>query len=645
MNLPKNIRSNKLYVIISLGLVIFIFLTLFFSLHVFEGWQLKLSDTLFTEKQPLNSMIIIGIDDKSLQEIGRWPWPREKFIEILKILDKSTVVGFDVAMFEPYNKAVDTKLGELMRNINNTIIPIEFTSFKKNKNSIIGEKILTPIEELFEVETGFVNIFTDDDAVTRFIPLVIGDKKSFSLKISEKAVGTISYPSEIIRINYIGKPGSFEYISFTDALNSLDDKNIFDNKIVLIGATAPDLHDDSFVPTSAGTAMSGVEIQANVIQTLLTKNFLVDQPKYLVMVSILFFSLLITGLVILLHLRWASILSLALFIGYLILAFLTFKQGIILNIIYPPLTILASYTVAVSYSYVSEGKEKRKALKTLRQYVSREVIHEILENPDKLKLGGEKKDITVMFSDIRGFTSFSEKLKPEKLVGFLNEYLTEMSEIILDDKGVIDKYIGDAIMAFWGAPLENKHHSRDACRSALKMIDKLKEIQQNFKKRNLPEINIGIGLNSGEAVIGNMGSSKRFDYTAMGDTVNISSRLESLTKQYNVKIIISQTTYREINEEFVCRELDFVNVKGKNKPIKIYELVGEKDKVSKKTLDAIADFEKGLSLYRKQQWDKAIKQFECCPEETAKIFIDRCKFLKKDPPEESWLGVWQWKIK
>jgi adenylate cyclase len=193
-----------------------------------------------------------------------------------------------------------------------------------------------------------------------------------------------------------------------------------------------------------------------------------------------------------------------------------------------------------------------------------------------LKLGGQKKEMTVLFSDIRGFTTLSEKLEPEKLVAILNEYFTAMTEVILQSGGVLDKFIGDAIMAFWGAPQEAPDHAQRACRTALKMIAKLEELKKEWSKRDLPEINIGVGINSGQMIVGNMGSAKRFDYTVIGDNVNLASRLEGLNKQYGTSIIISQFTYDKVKEKFEGEFLDKVAVKGKEIPVEIFKLVGEK---------------------------------------------------------------------
>lgn len=308
-----------------------------------------------------------------------------------------------------------------------------------------------------------------------------------------------------------------------------------------------------------------------------------------------------------------------------------------------PLGIFLLYTV-LEGKRAKEKEEKQKLRGAFQQYVSASVVEEITKNPEKLKLGGEKKVLSVFFSDIRGFTTLSEKMTPEQLVAFLNEYLTAMTDIIMVEKGLVDKYIGDAIMAFWGAPIDNPTHAIDACTSAIKMKKKMIEISNDFKKKGLPEIKIGMGINTGDMVVGNMGSTNRFDYTVIGDNVNLASRLESLTKQYHAGINISQSTYDMIKDKgFAARELDLVAVKGKTKPIRIYELVGFEKELAKKELDLIKDFQKGIKFYFDKKWKEAIKVFEECKkkynDETSDVYIERCKEFIKNNPGKDWDGV------
>ena len=305
--------------------------------------------------------------------------------------------------------------------------------------------------------------------------------------------------------------------------------------------------------------------------------------------------------------------------------------------------MIAIYLGITVYRYITEEREKKKIRGAFQYYLTASVINEMLKDPAKLKLGGDKKDLSVLFSDIRGFTTISEKLSPEELVHLLNEYLTAMTDIVFKYDGMLDKYMGDAIMAVFGAPLDQPDHARRACQTALDMMSELHRLQKKWQEEGKPPLNIGIGINSGDMVVGNMGSQMRFDYTVMGDMVNLGSRLEGTNKEYGSNIIFSEFTYNAVKESMCCRELDWVRVKGKKLPVKIYELLGEK-KDESKFQEFIATFEEGLAFYRAAKWDEAIAAFRKTlsirPEDAASLlYIERCKNLKENPPPAPWDGV------
>jgi len=239
----------------------------------------------------------------------------------------------------------------------------------------------------------------------------------------------------------------------------------------------------------------------------------------------------------------------------------------------PLIQTALTYSMLVTYRVVNEQQEKKYIRQTFSKFVSKSVVDELLRDPSKIKLGGDKKILTVLFSDIRGFTSISEKLTPEELVEHLNIYLQGMTDIVINTDGTLDKYIGDAIMAFWGAPIEMSDHSLKACRAALEMMEALKVMNHKWEKEGKPILDIGIGINTGDMVVGNMGSSSRMDYTLMGDNVNLGSRLEGTNKFYGTNIIISEFTYQYVKDDVIARELDLIRVKGKALPVKIYELI------------------------------------------------------------------------
>jgi adenylate cyclase len=315
-----------------------------------------------------------------------------------------------------------------------------------------------------------------------------------------------------------------------------------------------------------------------------------------------------------------------------------------LNIVYPLFTILLVYVGITIYKYITEEREKKKIRGAFQYYLTASVINEMLKDPSKLKLGGDKKDLSVLFSDIRGFTTVSEQLTPEELVHLLNEYLTAMTALVFKYGGLLDKYMGDAIMAVFGAPLDQPDHAKRACLTAMGMMTELRKLQKKWTDEGKPVLNIGIGINSGDMVVGNMGSEMRFDYTVMGDSVNLGSRLEGINKEYGTNIVISEFTYEQVKDTLSCRELDSVRVKGKLLPVRIYELLGEK-KDSNKWDGFVRVFEEGLAYYKQCQWDEAIAAFRQATEirsgdPPSELYIKRCEELRKNPPEEGWDGVY-----
>jgi len=613
-------------------------LSLLLSAGFFSNIQLKLSDNLYGGKAPLDAIVIVAIDDKSLQEIGRWPWDREVFAKTISNLNSSKTIGVDVAFFEASTPEEDALLGSVLSD--KVIIPIEFTSFAKDNGKIVGKRLLKPVPELHKAKTGYVNIVTDRDGVTRAVNMDISKEyENFAQAIYKHYWGKelTEMPSRFL-VNFVGEPGSFKYYSLTDVYNNRIDSSEFNNKLVFVGSTSPDMHDDYFVPTSKGKAMPGVEIHANTVQTMINKDFLKEQPKWSVILLMLVVSLLIAITIYKFRIKMTTIIAPILLIVYLFLAIYAFDYGIIMNLVFVPLAIVSTYTFEVVYLYSAEKKEREKTMGAFSKYVSPAVVDELMQDPEKLKLGGARKEITVFFSDIRGFTTISEKLSPEKLVHILNEYLTAMTDIVMKHEGVVDKYIGDAIMAFWGAPMKQPDHAEMACSTSVDMMKKLEELQKKWAAEKFPEIKIGIGLNTGHAVIGNMGSYERFDYTAMGDTINLGSRLEGLTKSYGVNIITSESTKKAVKRKFIFRKLDLVRVKGKNKPITIYELICRANE--EYDADKIKAYESALKSYLSQKWDRAAAEFKKVDDFASKEFIKRCKEFKKNPPSKDWDGVW-----
>ena len=460
-------------------------------------------------------------------------------------------------------------------------------------------------------------------------------------------IGNIAIPTDDrgrLLINYMGPVKTFPHYSIHDIINGKIPADKLRGKIVLVGVTATAVYDLRVTPFSP--VYPGVEIHANVIENILHHNFLIFSSliRMIDILAIIAFGLAMGLIIPRLRAVWGALTALII-IGVFIAGnlFAFFHFNIWFNLVYPVLTMLAIYLGITIYRYMKEEREKKKIKGAFQYYLTASVINEMLKDPTKLKLGGDKKDLSVLFSDIRGFTTISEKLTPEDLVRLLNEYLTAMTDIVFKYDGLLDKYMGDAIMAVFGAPLDQPDHAHRACMTALEMMSNLHNLQKKWKAEGRPVLDIGIGINTGDMVVGNMGSEMRFDYTVMGDHVNLGSRLEGTNKEYGTNIIISEFTYAVVKESMSCRELDWVRVKGKIKPVKIYELLGEKkDESNWKNL--IDSFEKGFTLYREARWDEAIAAFKQVltirsDDFAASMYIERCQKLKEDPPPQPWDGV------
>jgi adenylate cyclase len=642
---------------ISRTIIIALAISFILSIVIFTGflntWESRVSDALYSPTNTFDDIVIVSIDDFSLQELGRWPWSRDYFAEVINYLNNSKVIGIDVSFFEPAEG--DINFSESLKG-GNVVLAMEYTSFSIRDGELYGDSLLKPASSLGEVgvdyNTGFVNLYTDSDGVTRsFQPFIKGveNHSHFSVSIVGEILG---YKPDLeesrMLINFFSEPGGYEYISFSDVYNGRVDRSYFEDKIIIIGATAANLHDDAIVPIS-NEAMPGVEINANLVQSILTRDFIFYQDDFSAVGLIFLFALITALLLLFFRIHIATIFIAIVIIFYIFFSVYIFDYGIIMNIIFPLLSLSLVYIALVVTFYLTEERSRRWITSIFGKYVSPVVIDNLIKNPKLINLGGEKRNISIFFSDIRKFTSISEKLTPEKLVHLLNDYLTEMTSIILENDGLVDKYMGDAIMAFWGAPLDQPDHSEMACFSSLKMLDKLRELQKNWEDEGIPSFDIGIGINSGDAIVGNMGSSSRFDYTAMGDNVNLASRLEGLNKIYGTNIIISENTYNVVKDKFETRRLDFVRVKGKKKSILIFELISEKNKISKKQRDFIKHYEDALKLYLERKWKDSIDSFENAvkmkDDVASKIFIDRCKEFMKSPPSKDWDGVFEMETK
>ncbi|MEK6849495.1 MAG: adenylate/guanylate cyclase domain-containing protein, partial [Nanoarchaeota archaeon] len=535
---------------------LFLFFVFLLYVNAFSHVRGTLSDKLYGNRAPLEDIIIVAIDDASINSVGRWPWNRDIHAQLLQKVKDAKVIGIDVSFFEPSDN--DDALKKTLASMQNVVLAAEVQQGKTYKSIFAGIP-------------GYVNLLGDQDGVTRrFAPNLDNQLVPFAYQIYKaETTNPIPLQTKPYFINFVNKPYSFTMIPAKDVLKG---NMSFAGKTVLIGATAPDLHDEYFVPTSDGVPMPGVEIHANIVQNFKENNFLHATSFNGLLLGILIAAVL--GMFVLSRLRMG--LAIPLTIGLLVLyglsAIWAFNNAyLLLDLFFAPIALLAFTGTGIGMNYVEEKKKGAFVRDAFSKYVNKDLLAELLRT-QQLKLGGEKRELTVFFSDIRGFTSISEQLDPEQLVHLLNEYLTVMTKIILQHQGTVDKFIGDAIMALWNAPLKDAHHAMKACRSAIEQVKALRQLQDEWSKRGVPVLEIGCGIHTGPAVVGNMGSEERFDYTAIGDTINLGSRIEGLTKVYGVSIIISEDTHAAIHDELPCRKLDAVKVKGKKKPVLLYHL-------------------------------------------------------------------------
>lgn len=668
-------------------------------------------------------VILVTISDKTDNTLPEhFPYPRSYYAHAIQNLNRAGVraIGIDLT-FELADKrgsAEDNALFNAIRQYRNVVVAGKTDIRVDEANITRQDEDFHSIFYKADSSVGIVYVPNDQDGIyRRYWPFakVPGEERyipTFAFALFNKyhhlpstatckdtsdafLLGTQNIPKYddvSILINYFGPAGqTYKTYDFADILddktfktkeeiqygvdiNTFDDPDIgllesgiFKNKVVIIGPAFPESKD--IFPVSIAkpehpdeNLMYGMELHANALQTLLSKNFITSTPQWEKMLLVWFFSLLTFFTVsVLKHLKLkrSYVLEIAavLFIGIEIYAILYFSEyffavhRLIIPVVSPVAAILANYVGSAVYQYLTERKQKVMIKGMFSQYLNPTVVDELIAHPEKLRLGGERRELTVLFSDIAGFTTFSEQLPPEELVLVLNEYLSAMTEIVFKNNGTLDKYEGDAVMAFWGAPVELDNNAFHACNAALEMQERLITIREKWKKEGKPDVHVRIGLNTGEMVVGNMGGTGRFDYTVIGDSVNLGSRLEGANKQYGTYIMASERTRDLVKDFFIFRELDLLIVKGKTKPITVFELIGKKnDSIHQQKLDALEHYSKGLALYRQKRFEEAIEHFNKAlsvepGDQPSQIYIERSQLYLTAPPPDDWNGVFVLKTK
>lgn len=533
-----------------------------------------------------------------------------------------------------------------------------------------GVEVNLPVISAAAAGGGYFNMIPDIDGAVRWYPLAVAygpyvfaplslvtlqhylDNQTLMISLSDYGVKELRLGRQIIPvdrygrffINYLGPAGSFPVYSAKTVLEGNLPPGALKDKIVLVGATAEGIYDMRVTPFSG--VYPGIEIQATIIDNILRLHFLKPSPYEPLpeLVLILIFGVFLGLVLPRLSAAWSFIIGLFLLEGYIVVNYFLFSAlQVNLALVYPLLAIVLVSTGINVQGFLAEEKARASVKKAFQSYVAPNVVEEIMKHPERLKLGGERREITIFFCDIRDFTTISENLEPEELATVLHNFLSPMSKVVVKHRGTIDKFMGDAIMALFGAPLHYPDHAICACETALEMQERLKSLNQEWETQGQPALKIGVGINTGPVTVGNMGSDTLFDYTAIGDSVNLASRLEGLNKIYATEIIVSGYTAKELNEGFVLRELDLVSVKGKKNPVAIFELMGRGSPDSE-LAEFLNFYHQGLELFREQQWGKSIllfsKALELRPQDKhGQRYVKLAEQYQWDPPEPDWQGI------
>ncbi len=730
---------------------------LFFAVNppfFIEAFELKIYDLMVRYSAPGRPdprVIIIGIDQKSLDTFGRWPWPRDvigrvieklaiygarvtalditfasevddaaaKVVEELaedfdkldtggavpefreKLLQARSRFTKDESLARSISKAGNVvtgyffhgKQGEVDRDagsvslMDESIYPFRIKLSRRSEDSrgahiwfnVAGVEPNIPLVQKASRASGFLNAWPDSDGVIRSHPMVIESKGSIypSLALVSAALYRGAWDNDVqvvfgdgmlegvsiagsflpldpygrLSLKYLGEDSTFPVISAADVLTRPDDDRALveslKDKIAIIGATAAQIYDLRVTPLGY---TAGVEVQANAISVALTGvsisaldwQRLYDAALTLVIGLFLLYALprlrVFVGLMMI-----VTMLAGLVRFNYWMLA----ENHLWLYSVIPGLAIIVGFVTITTWEYISEQESKRFIKDAFGRYLSVKIINQIVQDPSLLKLGGEKRVMTAFFSDVAGFTTISEQLSPAQLVSLLNEYLSQMSRIIHELDGTVDKYEGDAIIAFWGAPVRIDNHAQLCVLAAIRQQRKLVQMREKWREQGRDELFVRMGINTGPMVVGNMGSKERMDYTIMGDSVNLAARLEWANKYYGTYLMISEFTYELVKDNVMCRELDIVRLPGKKEAIRQYEALEEMENVSEAQRRFVWMFRHALATFRRMDFMKASRLFESCeklrPEgdATCKLYIKRCAQLASAPPPEDWDRVYE----
>ncbi|MGH7308222.1 MAG: CHASE2 domain-containing protein [Candidatus Rokuibacteriota bacterium] len=628
-------------------------------LSVTTAWrtlEMKGLDWLGTLRPPGaadSPIVIVGIDEPSFAELGmQWPWPRDVHARLIERLREAgaAVVAFDIVFAEPSSPAADERLAAAIRTAGNVVLAADETLIENRH--VVQRLRIEPLPEFLEAgaRAGTITVTIDGDSVIRRLT---GRPAAFWRVVLERyREGTAAPgpapdvpPGALIR--YAGPDHTFPFVSYYQALDPATflPPGFFSGKIVLVGLDVKPSPDpvasqaDMFVTPFMGSTqrlMPGVEVQANMMHSVMTGRAVRELPR---MAEIAVLAAL--GLVSAWRMRrWepgsSALAAFGLGAAVVVAAVALFEYG---GVWLPALGLLTGlailYVAEGALAFLRERTLRRRIRRAFGQYVSPQVVKEMLRHPERLVLGGERRKLTILFGDLAGFTAMSEQLSPEQVAVILNRCLTEVTRIVVRHGGTVDKFMGDCIMAFWGAPLNDPDHALHACQAAEEMQAAVARLCEEFVREGRPPIHMRIGVNSGTAIVGNMGSETLFDYTAIGDDVNLASRLEGVNKVYDTDVLLAETTAAAVEGRVPLRRVDRVRVKGRQQPVEIFTPLRH-PAIGKPN-------EEGIQAYREQRWDDAEASWrevlKLAPEDpVATAFLARIAGYRREPPPADWDG-------
>ncbi|ULA66184.1 MAG: Adenylate cyclase [Nitrospira sp.] len=709
--MPFSVGAKKLLSALAVGLAVFGLVAGLRMTRWVEIVELNAFDHLvrrYADPAKADSnLVLLAIDESSLEAFGRWPWPRDRYGYVVRYLKRAgaKAVVFDVMFFEPDDNAeeFDQSFADDLKAANNVFLPMLFQSEPASIPAELqahatvkvvrsdgeqvqadrhaGVKLPIPVLAQQARGLGVINLSADADGPTRRLPLLgqvnetlvphlpvavaqyVMGSGELAMRDGRMQIGGSSVPFDADGKLLIEWHGSLEQTyharkySIGRVLRAFAqeekgerpdlDASLFKDKIVFIAGTAAGLYDLRVTPFSSATP--GVLIHMAALDNLLHGHGLQAAPSWFSLSTLLLLCLASAGAFMLFPsypVKFGVTIGLAVaYYGLVGHAFAAHDRW--LELVFPEVALALTFGTAATVEYVTEGKQRRLMRAAFDKYMSSEVVEEIMRNPEAIKLGGEKKEISILFSDIAGFTTISEKMSPEDLVALLNRYLSAMTTIIkTTHRGNVNKYLGDGIMALFGAPLNDPKHASLACYAALDCQVELARLRRIWAQEGLPEIGARIGINSGPCIVGNMGSEERMEYTVTGDSVNLASRLEGASKYYDTLILIGQRTAELAKNDVEVREIDLLRVKGKKDPVVVYELLARKGQVDEKKQRVIDVYLEGLAAYKVRDFSTACVRFSDAvtldpSDGPSRVYFERSTNYQTTPPSADWDGVYE----